>query len=212
MGVMARNTRSHIPRAREWHLVPYGYLRAIGHRTPRFRADAWEVDWSKRNDGRVWARNPHSKMPRAREWHWAWFASITDSGIGWRPVRVKTGRYTGKGGYTQLTISALTEAQVELITRCGLWNKASGGKKISVAEHRLVAAEKYGGVPKGMFVRHLNGIKTDNRPENLVLGTPKENCSDHETARMDAMVWRERYEQAEAEIARLRAMLAERVG
>ena len=44
-----------------------------------------------------------------------------------------------------------------------------------------------------MVVRHLNGIKSDNRPENLILGTLEENNMDHETARKESMYWREKY-------------------
>jgi hypothetical protein len=85
----------------------------------------------------------------------------------------------------------MTEADVRLADEHKLWLSRHRNR---VAEHRLVACKKYGGIPKGYFVRHLNGVKTDNRPENLVLGTPKENAADHETARTDAMFWRNKYE------------------
>lgn len=48
-----------------------------------------------------------------------------------------------------------------------------------------------GAIPTGHVVRHLNGIKDDNRPENLVLGTTQENTMDHNMARLRAMFWRE---------------------
>lgn len=53
-------------------------------------------------------------------------------------------------------------------------------------------------------MRHLNGDKTDNRPENLVLGTTQENTMDHNTARLMAMYWREKYEEAQRELQTLR--------
>jgi len=46
--------------------------------------------------------------------------------------------------------------------------------------HRLVAYAKYGEklFTKGLEVRHLNGIKTDNRGENICLGTRADNIAD----------------------------------
>lgn len=45
--------------------------------------------------------------------------------------------------------------------------------------HRLVLLAFVGPCPEGMECRHLNGIKTDNRPENLAWGTFEENCDDN---------------------------------
>jgi hypothetical protein len=42
-------------------------------------------------------------------------------------------------------------------------------------DHRLVAEEKYGRpILKGEHVHHLNGIRDDNRPENLVVMAARE--------------------------------------
>ena len=65
----------------------------------------------------------------------------------------------------------------------------------SMWEHRLIAAKKYGKEVIGKLVRHLNGEKADNRPENLVLGSHKENTMDHVSLR--------------AEVARLQARVEE---
>src|ERR1043166_4425627 len=41
--------------------------------------------------------------------------------------------------------------------------------------HRLVAMTFIGSIPVGMQVNHKNGVKTDNRLENLELVTPERN-------------------------------------
>ena len=50
------------------------------------------------------------------------------------------------------------------------------GRKTSI--HRLVLEVFVGPCPKGMETRHLNGIRTDNRLENLCWGTNMENHQD----------------------------------
>lgn len=76
----------------------------------------------------------------------------------------------------------------------------------NVLEHRLVAA-KYLGDPRGKVVRHLNGNKTDNRPENLALGTVEENNLDHFTAFREMRQWKLRALRAEARVAELEVAL-----
>lgn len=51
-------------------------------------------------------------------------------------------------------------------------------RKRYIYAHRLIAQEFKGTPPKGMQCRHLNGIRTDNRPSNLAWGTAKENQHD----------------------------------
>lgn len=49
-----------------------------------------------------------------------------------------------------------------------------------VAEHRIMAREKIGRtLLKNEDVHHLNGIKTDNRPENIVVITKSQHAHDH---------------------------------
>lgn len=189
--VWARNASSRIRTAREWHWAPTGQLRRAGINTPTYRRDSWEVDWSCRNGKLVWARNQSSKMPSARAWHWVDFHTLERSGIRWQPRREKTGRYLSSDGYVLLTRKAMTDAEIALADHHDLFR---GARHSFLREHHLVAVKKYGGLPAGFVVRHINGDKADNRPENLVLGTTQENTMDHNSARLSAMVWRERFE------------------
>lgn len=196
----ARNPVSHIRKCREWHLTNGATLRAAGISTPTYRKDSWEVDWSKRQGKEVWARNPLSKMPQARDWHWTTVTTLMQAGVKWRPRVEHDGRHITEQGYVYLTPLGMTEEEVCLVDKHDLW----GGKRRSrVLEHRLVALKKYGSLDRNEVVRHVNGDKADNRPENLVKGTTQENTMDHNTARLMAMYWRNRFEEAEAQIREL---------
>lgn len=195
--VWARDPDARMRVCREWHWTKTATLRRAGVRTPTYRADSWEVDWAQRKGKLVWARNPLSKMPTARDWHWVDFHTIERSGAKWKPKSEKTGRYITDKGYVRLTRVGMTEDDIQLADEHGLW---SGGKTwrpgAYVQEHQLAAVKKYGRIPHGHVVRHINGQKADNRPENIVLGTSAENTMDHNTARVMAMYWREKYEEA----------------
>ena len=52
--------------------------------------------------------------------------------------------------------------------------KALGHQSI----HVLVCVAWHGPRPEGMLALHRNDMKTDNRPENLYWGTPKQNTAD----------------------------------
>lgn len=207
--VMARNAESRCRSAREWHLVATARLRDSGINTPVYRADSWEVDWNKRNGKRVWARNPHSKMPSAHGWHWIDYHTIQRAGLQWKPAQEHTGRYVDGSGYVTLTRMGMTDADISLAEEQGLFR---GARKTFVKEHQLVAVKKYGALPPDSVVRHVNGIKTDNRPENLVLGTTQENTMDHNSARLMVMYWREKYETVQAELTALKARIADARG
>ena len=49
------------------------------------------------------------------------------------------------------------------------------GIRLTTGAHRLVYYHFKGKIPPGMTINHLNGIKTDNRPENLEIATYSEN-------------------------------------
>lgn len=52
------------------------------------------------------------------------------------------------------------------------------GKKQVTSAHRLVMLAFHGPIPPGLIIRHLNGVPTDNRLENLAFGTAAENTND----------------------------------
>jgi hypothetical protein len=57
------------------------------------------------------------------------------------------------------------------------WGPSVGGKQASELVHRAVAAAFYGPQP-GLVVRHINGVRDDNRLLNLEWGTFAENEAD----------------------------------
>lgn len=58
---------------------------------------------------------------------------------------------------------------------------ATHGNKTSTYIHKLVALAFHGYPEKGQEVLHKNGVKTDNRADNIHWGTRKENIADNFT-------------------------------
>lgn len=56
-----------------------------------------------------------------------------------------------------------------------------GGHRTHALAHRLVWLHFNGPIPDGITINHKNGIRSDNRPENLELATPAEQTA-HATA------------------------------
>lgn len=179
----------------------------------------WEIDWSRRCVRRtkkgtkahfVWARSPNSRRKECREWHWVWAQAIRNAGIQWiPPERELLPPMRHHKGYLLRGPKSMTAEEIALADGLNLWIRRRAGNRRSVLllEHRLEAAKKYGLEVVGRVVRHVNGIKTDNRSENLILGTVAENNADHNTARLEMMAWRERAEAAERRVAELEQQL-----
>ncbi|HEY8684216.1 MAG TPA: HNH endonuclease [Chloroflexota bacterium] len=50
------------------------------------------------------------------------------------------------------------------------------GRRHNGLAHRLVWRHFNGPIPDGLTINHRNGVKNDNRPENLEIVTPSENA------------------------------------
>jgi hypothetical protein len=85
------------------------------------------------------------------------------------------------GGYYAISKSLLPSEDLELFND-GLHY---------VLEHRLIIAKSLGRkLSSTEVVRHLNGNKTDNRLENLALGSHFENTLDHVALRNELTIWK----------------------
>ena len=51
-----------------------------------------------------------------------------------------------------------------------------GRRGFYMLAHRVIWESVHGPIPDGIQINHINGIKTDNRIENLELVTPSENA------------------------------------
>lgn len=57
-----------------------------------------------------------------------------------------------------------------------LWLRVTiRSKRIMVMAHRLVWQHSFGNIPKGKQINHKNGVKWDNRPENLEVVSCRQN-------------------------------------
>lgn len=57
-------------------------------------------------------------------------------------------------------------------------NKYSDGSWIQIGVHRIVCSAFHGPAPYGFHAAHINGVPSDNRPDNLRWSSAKENERD----------------------------------
>lgn len=99
--------------------------------------------------------------------------------------RIKKGRAKNTDGYMWVNVRTLPRDWQEIAKQM----KFRG--KNMILEHRIVMAMKMGRpLLSNEIVRHMNGNKTDNRPENLELGSHSENMRDHSSSFLENKILR----------------------
>lgn len=115
-----------------------------------------------------------SKIRKAEEFVYAAVTAgeieIDPSGEIWR-VAKRTG--DGRGGARSVRCRRV---RADRLGTMGYRNIRAmiGGKRMTALSHRLIWLHFNGPIPDGLTVNHKNGIKHDNRPENLELATDSE--------------------------------------
>lgn len=79
-----------------------------------------------------------------------------------------TGEIVDKRGRTLTALTGVGYPSLTLDT---------GSNRTTILAHRLIWEFVHGPIPQGMQINHINGVKTDNRIENLELVTPAENIA-----------------------------------
>lgn len=99
----------------------------------------------------------------------------------WQPVRRYEQLYFVSSRGRLMRVKQAQGARAGLILKP--WNSGGyrhfsltkNGQRRTISGHRLVVDAFLGPIPEGMQVNHKNGIKHDNRPENLEIVTLAEN-------------------------------------
>jgi hypothetical protein len=119
------------------------------------------------------------------------------------------GRYYSKAGYVYVMVDILTPEE-QAFARLMLARKKN---QKYILEHRVNAAVKLGrSILDSEVVHHLNGIKDDNRPENLVVQSRKGHSQAHRETERELRRLRERVKELEAENSSLRSKLVSSEG
>lgn len=86
----------------------------------------------------------------------------------WRTKKRTNNRWSG-----EVRTTACKRVRAEAANAAGYLQVRlmRNGKRVHAAAHRLVWLHFRGEIPDGLTINHLNGIKGDNRPENLELAT-----------------------------------------
>lgn len=107
--------------------------------------------------------------------------------------RKRTDRPNGgisiRGGYRWIHFDMIESEILQIASKHGVNLKR---RVRYFQEHRVVAFRKYGEIvfEKGIMVRHLDGNKLNNTPNNLAIGYNQDNVNDHMTSRREVALWR----------------------
>lgn len=112
------------------------------------------------------------------------------------------GRFLLKSGYVQVALYTLSQEDQELVSSVA-FKPSKRSNTLWIKEHRLVMAKHIGRpLLSSEVVHHLNGIRSDNRLENLELLTSRK---EHHTAHGDQIY--QELQEALSENRRLRLIL-----
>jgi hypothetical protein len=115
------------------------------------------------------------------------------------------GRFLSPDGYVLLRSVAVPVEDRELA-------RQMANKRDQVAEHRLVMAKKLGRpLRPDEVVHHVNGVKTDNRPENLMVMDDADHHRTHADEKLLIIRLQARVEGLEVEVQELEDTLGKRV-
>lgn len=123
-----------------------------------------------------------------------------------RSARWKGGQFVDSYGYRRVMVATLPPAQQSIALTMAV---AKGGT-LYVLEHRVVAALARG-IPIGRdeVVHHKNGVKTDNRPENLEVVPRAGHSKEHRLVEKELALLRVEAARLRAENEILRAQVAD---
>lgn len=104
------------------------------------------------------------------DWIYRGYLKIDSKGKIWK-IAKKHGNQYVKDSFTKIK-KRRAENNIKGYLRI---SRVINGKSIACFAHRLVWIYFNGKIPNNLQINHKNGIKTDNRPENLELCTASEN-------------------------------------